>query len=83
MEKSIDLRKDLNRALLCISSSLATVMLISALQINMHGIDFFESREVEEERNLFGSNFINTVGFIEISEEVCSNVRKGSSSGMC
>lgn len=58
-------------------------MLISALQINMHGIDFFESREVEKERNLFGSNFINTVGFIEISEEAYSNVRKGSSSGMC
>lgn len=45
--------------LLYISSSLATVILISALQTNVHGINFFESREVEEEHNLFMSNFIN------------------------
>ena len=69
--------------LLYISSSLATVISMSVLQIDVHGVNFFESRGVEEEHNLFVSNFINKVGFIEISQEVYWNVRKGSSNGMC
>lgn len=49
--------------LLYTSSSLAIVILISVLQTNVHDINFFESREVEKEHNLFMSNFINMVRF--------------------
>lgn len=56
--------------LLYIGSSLATIFLIGALKINVHGIDFFESRGWKEEHNLSVSNFVNTVGFTEISK-VC------------
>lgn len=52
------------------SSSLATVISLSVLQTNVHSINFLESRGVEEKHNLFVSNFINIVGFTEISEEV-------------
>lgn len=56
--------------LLYSSSYLATVISISVLQINVHTINFLESRGVEEEDDLFLSNFINTVGLTEVSEEV-------------
>lgn len=43
---------------------------ISALKINVHSTNFFESRGLEEDHNLFESNFINRISFIEISEKL-------------
>lgn len=56
--------------LLYIHSSLATFSFIFALEINVHGTSFFERGGMEGDRNLFVSNFITRLGFIEFSQEV-------------
>lgn len=58
-----------NITLLYISSSLATFILIFALEISVHGTSFFERGGVED-HNLFVRNFITRLGFIDFSEEV-------------
>lgn len=61
--------EELNITMLYIRSSLATFIFIFALEINVHSTSFFERGGVEGDNNLFVSNFITRLGFIEFLEE--------------
>lgn len=67
MKKNI--MEELNITMLYIRSSLATLIFIFSLEINVHGTSFFERGGVEGDNNLFVSNFITRLGFIELLEE--------------
>lgn len=62
--------EELNITLLYIHTSLTTSIFIFALEINVHGTSFFERGGVEGDNNLFVSNFITRLGFIEFLQVV-------------
>lgn len=67
MKKNI--MEELNITMLYNRNSLATFIFTFALEINVHGTSFFERGGVEGDNNLFVSNFITRLGFIEFLEE--------------
>lgn len=68
MKKNI--MEELNITLFYIHSSLATFVFIFALEINVHGTNFFDRGQMEGDHNLLVSNFTAMLVFMEFSQEI-------------